>query len=302
MDHACKCLSRNRLGPTDPASAKRCVRFAAALPTALAAALAVAPLEAQQPTHHGDQPPSAEPWFGRSIMITAELGGAAFSDFQRAVARPAPAAAGEFGVGDFRRRVSARTTGTVGGALTWWVAGGAGFRASVSYSPTRFSVWNEDRAQRALDEVNGEPPSYAKLETWMGSASAVFRFPFIMGRVVPYGIAGVGVVSYRLADDEEVPPEARARFADGGWTGPAIHFGVGSAIPLERHNLMLTFELTNHLSRTPLDDEGLGEAFEISGVPLHLASDPGRGSDGIGTTNHLRLTVGLTLPIRVPTP
>lgn len=288
MERACNCLYRNHLGRGLVAAV-------------IGATLLSTDGAAQQPTHHGDQPPTAEPWFGRSIMITAELGGAAFSDFQRALARPAPAA-GDFDVGDFRRRVSARTTATVGGAITWWVVSGAGVRASVSYSPTRFSVWNENRAQRALDEVNGAPQSYAKLETWMGSASAVFRFPFTMGRVVPYGIAGAGVVSYRLADDEEVPPEARARFAGGSWTGPAVNFGVGSAIPLERHNLLLTFELTNYLSRTPLDDEGLGEAFEISGVPLHLAADPGRGSDGIGTTNHLRLTIGLTLPLRVPSP
>jgi hypothetical protein len=243
---------------------------------------------------------SAEPWFGRSLMFSAELGGAAFSDFQRALARPAPEGPGaEAGLGDFRRRVSANTTTTVGAAAAWWVRDGWGVRVAGSYSPTRFSVWNEQHAQITLDEFGGGRQAYAKLHSWTASATALFRFPFTLGRVVPYGIVGGGVVGYRLADGEEVPPEARSGFAGGEWTGPAAVFGVGSAIPLQRHDLLLHFELTNHLSRTPLDDAGPGERFHIGDMPLDLAAEPGQGRDGIDTTHHLRLTVGITLPVRL---
>jgi hypothetical protein len=243
---------------------------------------------------------SAEPWFNRSLMLSAEVGGAAFSDFQRAVARPAHDAPLEADhMGDFNRRVSAQTTTTLGASVSWWIGHGWGIRSAASYSPTRFSVWNEQSAARALEERNSGVPTYAKLHSWTADATAVFRFPFTMGRVVPYGLAGGGMVGWRLADEEELPPEARVPFASGSWSGPAVVYGVGGAIPMQRYDLMLNFELTSHLSRTPLDDSGLGERFHIGDVPLDLAADPGRGSDGIATTHQFRLVVGITLPIRL---
>jgi hypothetical protein len=242
------------------------------------------------------QTPTAEPWFrGGTWMFTAEIGGAAFTDFQRARARPA---AGTHGVPDFQRRVSAATTFTAGAAATYWAGDGWGVRVAGAYTPTRFSVQNEAHAQRILDELDGDTPRYAKLGTWSASGTGVFRLPLGLGRLVPYGMAGVGAVQHRVVDDEEVPPEARERFADGGWTGAAAVFGVGSVIPLQRKNMLLTFELTNHLTRTPLDDAGLGGWFDIGGVPLQLDEDPQRGGDGISLTSSLRLTVGLTLPLR----
>jgi hypothetical protein len=244
------------------------------------------------------QPVSAEPWFGRTLMLTAELGGGAFSDFQRALAQPA-ADADDIGLSDFRRRVSASTTATVGAAVTWWVADGWGVRAATSYAPTRFSVWNEEHAQRALDEISSAQPAYAKLHAWTMSGTAMFRFPFNLGRLVPYGSAGAGVLRYYLADDAQLPPEARSAFAEGEQSAAAAVFGVGSAIPMQRNNMLLNFELTAHISRTPLADPAPGERFTISGVPLQLAPDPTPSGEDIGLTSHLRLTAGITLPARL---
>jgi hypothetical protein len=239
---------------------------------------------------------SAEQWFrGGTWMLTAEAGGAAFTDFQRTVARPV---AGTAGVPDFRRRVSAGTTVTFGASSTYWLVDGWGVRAAAAYTPTRFSVWNEQQGQRALDDIDEERPTYARLGSWSASAAGVFRLPLSLGRVVPYGILGGGVVQHRVTDREELPPEARERFAGGEWVGAAAVFGAGSVIPLQRNNLLLTFELTNYLTRTPLNDEGLGTWFELAGVPLQLEPDPARGRDGIGLTSNLRLTLGLTLPLR----
>jgi opacity protein-like surface antigen len=271
------------------------------LSSALLAACLLA-LEPASPLVAQQRPVSAEPRFGGTVMFGLELGGAAFTDFQRALARPAaqPDAAGkDTGVGDFRRRVSARTTATVGASVAVWPRAGWGVRAGASWSPTRFSVWNEEQARRMLEEHGTVPEKYAGLNSWTAHATAVFRLPFTLGRVVPYGLAGAGVVRYALSDEEEVPPEARARFSGGDWTGGALVFGVGSAVPLQRFDLLLNFELTNHMSRTPLNDEGLGEGFQIAGVPLGLAADPGRGNDGIGLAHQLRLTAGITLPVRI---
>jgi hypothetical protein len=256
-------------------------------------------VEADAPLRPFVPPPaeqvSAEPAFRRGTwMLSAEVGGAAFTDFQRARAQPM---AGDDLPG-FRRRVSAGTTATVGASVSYWLLDGWGLRGSLSYSPTRFSVWNEAHAQHVFDQFGTEDETtYARLGSWTASTTAVFRFPFSIGRVVPYGMVGAGVVHYRLADREEVPAEARQKFSDGQWSGAAAVFGIGSAIPLQRYGLLMTFELTNHLARTPLDDEGVGEWFEFGGTHMQIEHDPARGNDGVVTTNNLRLTLGLTLPL-----
>lgn len=239
---------------------------------------------------------SVEPWLQPgTFMLTAELGGTAFTDFQRGQARPLGAAT----MPEFQRRVSARTSATLGAAASYWLGAAWGVRVGGAWTPTGFSVWNEESAQRMLDERgDGEPERYASLDVWMADVAFIFRFPRTFGRVAPYGLVGGSYVTYTAAADEELPPEARSRFGSGSWSAPAALFGVGGVIPLQRSNLLLTFELSNHLSRTPLDDRGRGEQFELSGVPLELEPDARTGSDGVRTTSNLRLVVGLTLPLR----
>jgi hypothetical protein len=140
--------------------------------------------------------------------------------------------------------------------------------------------------------------SYASLGIWMANASAVVRFPHSFGRVAPYGIAGVGLIRYRASGDAEVPPEAREAFADGEWQSAAGMFGVGAAIPLQRGNMLMTFELTNHLSRSPLSGGSAGEVFEVNGTLMEIDDADGSHENEVGLTSHVRLAFGLTLPIR----
>lgn len=240
---------------------------------------------------------SAEPSLTAGTWhFTLDAGGAAFSDFQRAMAQQVT---GGPGSARFERRVSPGTSSTVGGSVARWVTRGAAVRAAVAYAPSRLSAWNEPSGQRVLDaNGNGAADPGAKLGVWLASGSLLFRLPVQLGRVIPYGIAGAGVVHYRVADTAALPPEARARFADGTWTGPAAVFGIGTTLPLQRNNMLLSFELTNHLVRTPLNDDGGGEQFEVSGVPLQISHDTRRSPDAISVASNLRLTMGLTIPMR----
>jgi hypothetical protein len=247
----------------------------------------------------GEAQVTAEPWFnGGTWMFTVEVGGAAFSDFEKTQARPV---GDNIELGDFSRRVSARTAGSVGGWVSYWIGRGWGLRAGMSYVPSSFTVWNDESAQRALDGIapDGGDPDYASLGILMGNASAVFRFPRSFGRVAPYGMVGAGVIRYRTSGDAELPPEARGRFEDGSWQTGAAMFGVGAAIPLQRGNLLMSFEITNHLAKTPLGDNSAGEVFDLSGVSMQLEPDPQlSGENAVGMTSHLRLALGLTLPLR----
>lgn len=245
---------------------------------------------------------SAEPWFRAGTwMVTLEFGGAAFSDFERTQARPVAA---DLELGDFTRRVSARTAASAGAWVSYWIGNGWGLRAGLSYVPSSFTVWNDDAARRMLaagspDSDATEDPSYASLDVWMANASVVFRFPRSFGRVVPYGLAGAGLIRYGVSGDAAIPPEARGRFEQGDYQTAAGMFGIGATIPLQRNNLLMSFELTNHLSRTPLGNGNTGETFELNGVLMEIGPGGGMsGEDDVGLTSHVRLALGLTLPVR----
>lgn len=242
---------------------------------------------------------SAEPWFrAGTFMLTVEVGGAAFSDFERTQARPVD---GGLELGDFERRVSARTAGSAGAWASYWIRDGWGVRAGLAFVPSSFTVWNEDVARTALESLRPAEAeeTYASLSIWMASLSGVFRFPHSFGRVVPYGIAGAGLVRYHASEDAAIPPEARGRFASGDWQTGAGVIGVGAAIPLQRRNLLMSFELTNHISRTPLGNDSAGEMFDLGGVAMQIDPDASESGEGdVGMTSHLRLSLGLTLPVR----
>jgi hypothetical protein len=243
------------------------------------------------------QKASAEPWFrAGTVMITAQAGGAAFTDFQRGTARSSDANAN---LQEFQRRVSAHTTASVGGWLAVWLSGGWGLRGAASFTPSAFEVRNERSAQRVLDErTGGTRLEYAGLHIVTGDVAVLFRFPPKLGRFVPYGIAGGGVIRY-ASRSGDLPPEARDRFSRGTHTMLSGVLGLGAAVPLQKGDLLLTFEFTDHISRTPLDDAGAGESFEMAGVALQLEPEASRNdTDGVGVTNTVRLLVGFTLPIR----
>ncbi|HEX2165946.1 MAG TPA: hypothetical protein VHG09_01790, partial [Longimicrobiales bacterium] len=141
--------------------------------------------------------------------------------------------------------------------------------------------------------------SYAALGIWMANAGVVFKFPHSFGRVVPYGMAGAGLVRYQPSKDAPLPAEARRRFAESSLQHAAGMFGVGASIPLQRSDLLLSFELTNHMSKTPLRGEGAGETFELHGVPMVIDPEGDvSGENDVGVTSHVRLAIGLTLPLR----
>ena len=220
-------------------------------------------------------------------LLTAELGGAAFTAFQRVRAVPQDAA----GLAT-ERRVAASTTATVGASIGYWAGANWGARVGLSWSPSNFTVAHEDDTDAGLIDSADATENYASLAVWGADLSMLFRFPRDFGRVQPYGIVGGGVVRYEHGRDAEVPAEARDMFDGGASTHAAALLGLGAMIPLQRNNLVLSFELTDRLNRSPL----AGNARTLNDEGVDLDTTPAR--EGGDITNQLRLTVGLTLPLR----
>ncbi|HUF49203.1 MAG TPA: hypothetical protein VMN60_00100 [Longimicrobiales bacterium] len=225
-------------------------------------------------------------------VFTAELGGAAFTDFQRGQATLLHG-----GGGELERRVSASTAATVGARVGYWPTDSWALRAGLSYAPSTFTVAHDEAGEPLLDAADdGASETYASLGIWLADVTAIFRFPRSFGRVLPYGIMGAGAVRYAHGDDAQLPPEARTTFESGQRTGAAAVFGLGGSITLQRHDTLLSFELTNHLVRSPLAGAKGGEQFDVDGVALRLDAADEHSSPGL--TNNLRLIVGLTLSVR----
>lgn len=252
-------------------------RLMAAVLSGCAAWVAVAPVAAQTP---------AERLFQKGVVtVGISGGGAAFSDFQRGEAIN--------GSTEFDRRLSAQTTVAVAANVTYWPARQWGVRVHGSYSPSRF-VLNE--AEQQSGRVSAEA-SLARLGVFMADFDILFRAPIVWGRVAPYGLIGAGAVEYRAnpALTAPIPAEAETSFQSGRRRLFAGVLGIGARIPLDDHDFHLTFELTDHITRSPVDSPVQGMTRD--GVFL----DPdgwGTEDDGAGVTSHVRLMVGLAMPIR----
>ena len=73
--------------------------------------------------------------------------------------------------------------------------------------------------------------------------------------------------------------------------------GLGAVVPLQRRGLLLSFALTDHVTPTPLNDEGGGEVYQEGDLTIRVADPRETGSDGVSLTGNFRLMVGLTLPL-----
>ncbi len=230
-----------------------------------------------------------------NATVTLSAGGAAFTDFQQDPARilaPVPTS-------EFTRRISAQTTATAAATVSVWLSPTAALQVGGSFTPTRFRVTNT-----GVPAIGGDTPEdtmrYARLDLWSVDARVALRPALSLGRVYPYAILGGGVVRYAVRGDAtQVPTEARAQFASGSRTQGALVLGAGAMIPLQRKRLLLTFDLTDHLTRTPLSDRAQATTVEGDGTTLEVGL---RGSDESGRivlTSAVRLAVGLTIPLRL---
>lgn len=226
-----------------------------------------------------------------NVAITITAGGAAFSPFQRAIEQP------DTGALRFERRVSAGTTGAVGADVAWWLGRVVGVRAHASYMPSRFAVQHDRAGEDWMrEQASGEQPrSYARLSVWAADVSALIRPPLSFGRVAPYAIVGAGVVSYRPQSSRRLPPEAEAAFTGGARTSPAGVVGVGAWVPLEKGDLLLSFAVTDHITRTPVES---GEAGTWRDGPNRSSLYPDDTEGRVRLTSNVRLMVGLTIPLR----
>ncbi len=202
-------------------------------------------------------------------MLSVFAGGAVFSDFQRGAPVPVPFADDGATV---HRRVSASPSAAVAAGVGYWLSDGVAVRAMASLAPSRFEV---RPAELAEQPYGGTPVQYAQLGIWLLDVDLLVRIP-LRYRAKPYGIVGLGAVTYaaRPVPDAPIPAGAPAAFGRRAITRPAGVLGAGVLVPV--HGFALDFQVTDHVAPAP-------------GPP------PGGGQGTVGFVSHLRALVGATL-------
>ncbi|HEU5209185.1 MAG TPA: hypothetical protein VFU06_07220 [Longimicrobiales bacterium] len=231
---------------------------------------------------------SADYLFHRGVVALSVFGGGiAFSDFRREAEWLGPDQ-------PFEQRLSASTSVLGSAAVSAWLGRRVAVRVQGAWTPTRFELRSTE-TYTALGESNEDTaPTLSRLDVWMYDVDLLFRLPLSLGRVEPYAVAGLGAIEYRLRTGEEevVPEPAEMAFNGDRQRRLAGVLGVGAVIPLERHRLLLNFELSSHIARTPISESAVPRA-----VP-----DPEAESrvDEVGYTSGVRLMIGLTVPLFTP--
>src|SRR5690606_31239009 len=179
-------------------------------------------------------------------------------------------------------------------AVTAWLGRHVALRVQGAWAPTRFELRSSETYTTLGESAEDEAPPLSRLHVWMYDLDMLFRLPLSLGRVEPYAVAGVGAIEYRLqtAEDEVVPEPARMAFDGGRQRRFAGVLGLGAVIPLERHGLLLNFELSSHITRTPLSEDAAPGVVQ--------APEAGSRVVVVGYTRGVRLMLGLTIPLFTP--
>jgi hypothetical protein len=244
---------------------------------AAAPALLVAAVLAASPdAAHGRQ---AEPFRPGTMYGGLHAGGTAYTDFLRTIESGADATAA--GV----RRLSARTTGSVGAVIEFAPAGHWALRLQGAWAPTRFEVI-APRAERVTGfaDANADDDLPARLNVWTADLALLFHIPIRLGSTALYGVAGVGATEFRArpTDDAPVPADAAPEFAAGAVRRGVAVLGAGARIPLDWRDARLGFELLGHLGAPP-----------VRGVE----PEPERHEDRLNLAAQLRFQLTVSVPL-----
>jgi hypothetical protein len=223
-------------------------------------------------------------------------GAAAYSDMQRGVVRVTRPTTGGFEERELARRVGAKTSTSLAAYVAYWPSRNWGLRVHGTWSPTRFqTLMKESEAEFAgMAPSSDDEARLAGLSVMTGDLQVLFRLPTIKNRIMPYGILGGGIAAYQVQGPDPVPAEADGEFEGGTKLRPAGIFGVGAMLPLSNRAFRLHFELTDHLTGTPIRG---GEAVQAETPDATFEfdpQDPPAGETRVRVTNSVRFMVGLS--------
>lgn len=211
---------------------------------------------------------------GVRASVTVHAGGTAFTRFQHVTLEATGSPQGTYPAS-----LSSATAASLGADLTLWFSDWVGTRLHLGYAPSSFEVrlTEEDRVEVLGDESDYQRLDYSDMSIFTAGGAAVLALPIRSSRgVAPYVLLGGGGTLY-AAD------ERGARGLDAAFDGESIAIafaavaGLGVKIPLASARISLSFEITDHVTPTPVpgdDDRILLETGDLRVTNrLHAMAD-----------------------------
>lgn len=244
----------------------------------------------------GVEPGDAQAVPPAGVTVSVYTGGVAFSDWQGVWVAAADGAVADGSSMRVRGALAPSPAAVVGISLSRWSRRGWGVRLEGAYAPSRLELRVDGPLSVGVDpqEAPHGAPAFGDVDVWTVSGLGLFRLPIALGRILPYGRAGVGVIGDRVTNlvEAEAPSPLQRR---GTRIGADI--GLGARVPLNSSNLGLYFEISDLFSRTPIGAATEGELLRsnslvIEGAPSSDSADtPAR----VHLANQLRIVAGLSL-------
>lgn len=197
-----------------------------------------------------------------ALMITMHAGGTAFTRMQN-ITVEVPGST----QGTYAGSLAASTAATLGADLTVWFRPWLGARLHMVYAPSNFELrlTEEDREEVLGTEADYRSLNYSDLSLFSLTGAIVLALPIQSSHVAPYALLGMGG-ALLSADDRGAQNLETAFEGNAAAAGLVAVAGAGLKIPLNTGRVSLSFEITDHVMRSPIpvhDDRVLLDTSDL---------------------------------------
>ena len=179
-----------------------------------------------------------------AITVSLLAGGSAFTRLQTVTVENG---------GSFPGSLALSTTTALGGEGTYWLRDWLGLRVQASYAPGEFQLRMSEEGRDSLLGADAGPSDlrFSDIAIYTYDARAVVALPFTVQPARLTGMLGVGGATF-VADDKDAGGLDAAMEGASTRTRLSGVIGLGLRIPLRSGRVALSFELTDHVARSPV--------------------------------------------------
>lgn len=236
-----------------------------------------------------------------AFTVSVYSGGAAFTGFQGLWIEPRePNRMPEESA--LRGDLSGAAAAAFGVSGTYWF-GDWGIRSQLGYAASSLEVRMDEEAEALIGEHerNGSLSEFHDLGVYVADLGVAFRLPIALGPVLPYASASIGAVSYEISSAGPDHTELLGNLAAGRRIKPAVGFAAGAFVPLQMNDFALFFELSNHVTPTPVAEGSPEDGLRSRTLEARLVGrDAPQDADApsrVGMTSNVRFVAGFAFSI-----
>lgn len=223
------------------------------------------------------------------FTLSLQAGGSAFTTVQDVTVERSDGT-GE----DYPSSLAVSTSTAIGGEATYWFREWLGLRLQAAYVPSEFELRMQEADRDSLLGPTSGPNElrFSGVSIYNYDLLAVLS-PVIGSRTHPYLLVGGGASSFIADSKGAAGLDSVFSGARQSTSGSAL-LGAGLRVPLKGGRVALSFELTNHLTRSPVPGKTGRELLDDGMVRVVDTPHPAAQDDNAYWLYHVSFFAGLT--------